>query len=135
CYNDLFPAPEDNAQPVGQRLTRITTILENGQQKKTEYDYETFTYTYHYNHCSAYINNTYGTYTTSRGNVTQIREYDWGQGVPGGLIRRTDKTYLHNSNSAYLTYNIVNRVLQDTIYDVASPANTCNGLSQPCAQT
>jgi RHS repeat-associated protein len=63
------------------------------------------------------LNNQSHTYTTSRGNVTEIREYDWGQGAPGALVRKTDKTYLHNSNSTYLTYNIVNKVLQDTIYD------------------
>ena len=134
CYSDVFPPPDDNAQPVNQRVTRITTILENNLQKKIEFDYDSFTYTYHYNHCDTYaLNNTAGTYTGSRGNVTEIREFDWGSGAPGPLLRRTDKTYLHNSNSTYLTYNIVDKVLQDTIYDAT--ANTCVGVSQPCAQT
>jgi len=54
---------------------------------------------------------------------TEIREYDWGQGSPGGLIRRTKKTYLHDPNanpstaSTYLSLNIVNKVLTDTICD------------------
>src|SRR5262249_61414503 len=88
------------------------------------FDYETLNYVYHPNHCtyksSSGDSTTAKTYTTSRGNVTEIREYDWGQGAPGPLIRRTDKTYLHNANSNYLTLNIVDKVLQETIYDGSS---------------
>jgi RHS repeat-associated protein len=136
CYNDVFPAPADNAQAVGQRLTSITTILENGQQKQTQFDYETFTYSYYPNHCTDFnTNNQLSQYTTSRGNVTEIREYDWGQGGHGGLIRRTDKTYLHNSNSTYLTYNIVDKVLQETVFDNATNPGTCQNMAKPCAQT
>jgi hypothetical protein len=91
---------------------------------KKEFDYETFDYTYHPcldDSCGGlYI----GGFTTSRGNITEIREFDWGSvpssygsGTPGPLLRRIDKTYLHNSNLNYLTYNIVNKVLQDTTYD------------------
>jgi len=137
CYSLDFPNPDDatNIEAVGQRVTSITTILEDGQkQKQTQFDYETFTYSYYYNHCDTPTpNNQSQQYTTSRGNVTEIREYDWGQGAHGALLRRTDKTYLHNSNSTYITYNIVSKVLQDTVYDATT--NTCAGQPQPCAQT
>ena len=136
CWNpNDLPILPPRPQPVGQRLTSITTILEDGQtQAQTQFDYETFSYTYYPNHCSDHADNSVSKqYTTSRGNVTEIREYDWGVVGHGPLIRRTDKTYLHNSNSAYLTYNIVNKVLQTTVYD--STANTCQGVGQPCAKT
>src|SRR5262249_21220458 len=123
CFDDTLFGPQD-PQAVGTRLTSITTILENGLQSKKEFDYETLNYVYHPNHCtyksSSGDSTTAKTYTTSRGNVTEIREYDWGQGAPGPLIRRTDKTYLHNANSNYLTLNIVDKVLQETIYDGSS---------------
>ena len=136
CYNSGGNiVPPLIAQQVGLRPTSVTTILEDGQtQSQTQYDYETISYVYYPNHCADLTENSaHYNYTTSRGNVTEIRQYGWGSGSPGALIRRIDKTYLHNSNSNYLTYNIVNKVLQDTTYD--STANTCNGLSQPCAQT
>jgi RHS repeat-associated protein len=131
--------PPQVPQPVGQRLTSITTILEDGlTQAQKQFDYETFTYTYYPNHCTDLRENSIAKqYTTSRGNVTEIREYDWGSGAHGALIRRTDKTYLHSpGNPNYLTYlalNIVNKVVQSTVYD--SMSTTCQGNGQPCAQT
>jgi RHS repeat-associated protein len=138
CYNEGGNiVPPLVPQAVGQRVAFITTILENGLQSQKQFDYETFTYVYHPNHCTFKLagqdSNVAVTYTTSRGNVSEIREYDWGQGAPGPLIRRTDKTYLHNSNSNYLSRNIVDKVLQETVYD--NTTNTCKGVSQPCAQT
>ncbi len=108
------------AVPVGLRPIRIDTTIDNGRLARTEFDYETFTYNYHpwdhYTNGPAPVQ----TYTTSRGNVTEIREYDYGtpgSGAPGPLLRRTDNAYLHNSNGNYLTYNIVNKVLSQTVYD------------------
>ncbi len=132
CYNSSGIMPPLIAQPVGQRLTSISTILEDGQtQSQKLYYYETFTYPYYPNHCPSQLsNNVEVTYTTSRGNVTEIDEYGWGQGAHGPLVRRIDKTYLHStSNPGYLNYlsrNIVSKVLQDTIYD---------GISNQMAQT
>src|SRR5262249_110685 len=87
----VFPSPIP--QPVGQRLTSITTILEDGlTQSQKQYDYETFTYSYYPNHCTSQtLNNQKNTYTTSRGNVIESREYGWGSGARGPLIRRSDK--------------------------------------------
>lgn len=103
---------------AGMLPSRITTTLENGLVSKKEFDYDSFTYTYtDTNDPNQFTPGQIA--TLSRGNVTEIREYDWGQGVPGALLRKTDKTYLHNSNSNYLTRNIVNKVLSDTVYDGA----------------
>ena len=120
-----------NGDDIGGLPIRITTTLDNGQVSKKEFDYEWFNFTYTqcgnpptYGGCATGIVG-----TTSRGNVGEIREYDYGtvpgvygQGTPGGLIRKTDKTYLHNSNANYLTYNIVNKVLQETVYDSSNNA-------------
>ncbi len=117
---DIFPAPD--AQDVAIRPVRITTTLENGLTQKKEFDYETFTYTYHPQHDGSLIDaSTAQTYTTSRGNVTEIREWDWmtAGGTWPNPIRHTDKTYLHNANSAYFNANIVNKVLSDTVYNSA----------------
>jgi len=60
-------------------------------------------------------------------------EYDWGNGSPGPLLRRTVYTYLHDSNSNYLNKHILDRVASKTVYD--STNNTCQGQSRACAQT
>jgi RHS repeat-associated protein len=136
---NIHPDPQTTRYLPGRRLTAITTTLDDGRVSQKQFDYETFTYTFHpYHSPSQYTQNV--TFTTSRGNVTETREYDYGavpttygSGTPGALLRRTDKTYQHNANVNYKTYNIVDRVLQSTIYD--STANTCQGVAQPCAQT
>ena len=113
--NDPVPYEE---QLVALRPIRITTTLDAGQVTKKEFDYETFTYSYHNLHdYPGYL--TPGTFSTSRGNVTAIREYHYGAGAPGALARQTILSYLHNSNSAYLPYNIVNKVVTRTISDGA----------------
>ena len=61
---------------IGNRLIRVTTTLDNGQVSKREYDYETFTYIYH---TTPGDPNDGQTYTGSRGNVSEIREYDYEQ--------------------------------------------------------
>jgi RHS repeat-associated protein len=117
------PDPQTTQYLPGNRLIRITTTLDDGRVSKKEFDYETFNYTFHPRHTGLHYTEVV-TFTTSRGNVAEIREYDYGtvpgtygQGTPGAILRRTDKTYLHNSNSNYLTYNIVNKVLQNTVFD------------------
>ncbi len=61
----------------------------------------------------------------SWGNIAEKREYDWGNGSPGPLLRRTDYTYLHtdttvnpNTNRAlYLAANIADRPTSKIVYD------------------
>jgi RHS repeat-associated protein len=79
-------------------------------------------------------------------NPIERREYDWGAGAPGPLLRRTDYQYLHLQNQAYLNANIADRPTDvktydgagnllaeiQNSYDAASPAliNTNTGTCQ-----
>lgn len=119
---------------MAMRPTRLITILQSGQATKKEFDYETFNYTYYPDHCD----NPQGsgqaqTFRASRGNVTAIREYGWGNPVVfsgqiidanAPLMRTTTNAYLHdpaaNSSgtaSQYLAANIVNKILTQVIVD------------------
>jgi RHS repeat-associated protein len=107
------------------RPIRMTTILDNGLTSKVETDYDP-------------LPDTNGVISFSRSNVTERREYDYGQGAPGPLLRRTDYTYQHNANSAYATANIVDKVLKTIVYDGAGNivAQTLNGYDEtPLANT
>lgn len=85
------------------RPIRVTTTLDNGIVKKEETDYETFPFNG-------------GTYT--RLNPIEIREYDYGN----ALLRRTDYTYLHNSNQTYANLNIVDRPTSAVMYNSGGAA-------------
>ncbi len=126
---------------TGRLPTRITTTLDGTVSNKIEYDYDSVDYPYET--CSDWTGCVYsgpqtGGWTTSRGNVTEIREYDWGQGTPGALIRRTKKTYLHDPNANpsaaanYLALNIVDKVLTET---VCNGTVACAGNGDQAAQT
>src|SRR5262249_52458822 len=39
---------------------------------------------------------------------------------PGDLVRRTTRTFLHEVDTNYLAYNIVNKVLNETVLDAAN---------------
>ncbi len=41
------------------------------------------------------------------GNLVTEKEYDWGQGAAGALLRETDTTYQWQVNSAYLTAHLL----------------------------
>jgi RHS repeat-associated protein len=90
------------------RVIRETTTLDNNLVSKRETDYDSFQYTCSDGLCPA---------TATRLNPTEIREFDYGSGGAGPLVRRTDFTYLHTNNSAYTNLNIVDRVLATSIYD------------------
>jgi RHS repeat-associated protein len=107
------------------RPIRVTTILDNGLTSKVETDYDP-------------LPDTNGVISFSRSNVTERREYDYGDGATWTLLRRTDYTYQHNANSAYATANIVNKVLNTIVYDGAGNivAQTQNGYDEtPLANT
>lgn len=110
------------------RMTSATTTLaDTSQVKQVLTNFDIFTYSNVL--CSAPPSPP----TTSRGNVTSQLEYDWGNGLPGPLLRRTVDTYLHDSNSNYVTKHILDRVASKTVYD--NTGNQCRGQSQACAQT
>jgi RHS repeat-associated protein len=123
---------------AGRLPTSITTTIDGAVSSKIEYDYDSLSYPYetctNWTSCS-YTGPYSGTWQTSRGNVTEIREYDWGQTTP---TRRTKKTYLHDpaanpgTASNYLAINIVNKVLTDTVCNGTVP---CAGTGDQAAQT
>jgi len=99
---------------IDGRVISKTTTLDNGQANQTQTDYETFQYSCSDAACPG---------TATRMNPTEIREYDYGAGSPGPLMRRTDYTYLHNNptnGATYTALNIVNKVLATTVYDGSS---------------
>jgi RHS repeat-associated protein len=55
--------------------------------------------------------------TATRLNPAERREYAFGSGAAGPLVRKTDYTYLHTNNQQYITRNIVNRVKLVSVYD------------------
>lgn len=119
--------PYEGQPGVGPLPIRITTTLENGLVSKKEFDYDSFTYTFHpYHDGSTIDNSTAQTYTGSRGNVLEMREYDWASGASGPLLRRTRNCYLHDSNSAYLNANIVSKIRTIQVYSGnATPSVNC----------
>jgi RHS repeat-associated protein len=61
-----------------------------------------------------------GTYSISLGDVTSKSVYDYGSGSHGALLSKTQYTYLHQGNSAYLNPNILDRPTQVSVYNSAS---------------
>jgi RHS repeat-associated protein len=114
------------ARTLGRPI-RVTTILDNGLTSKVETDYDP-------------LPDTNGVISFSRSNVTERREYGYGQGTPGSMLRRTTYTYQHNTNSAYATANIVDKVLNTTVYDgaaniVAQSQNVYDGTTLTATAT
>jgi RHS repeat-associated protein len=99
---------------VNARIVDTTTTLNDTNQvsdHQTDYDsYQPQAFT-----CSFSSSP-----TESRMNPTEVREYDYGNGVAGPLIRKTDFTYLHNNNSNYLNAHIWDRTASKSIYDGSS---------------
>jgi RHS repeat-associated protein len=117
---DTYPDPNSPSAGVDCRPIRVTTILDNTLTSKLEMDYD-----------AAPDSN--GPIAFSRSNASERREYAYGSGAPGALVRRTTYTYLHDTNANYAARNVVDRLSSQTVYD--SSSNTCNGQAKPCAQT
>lgn len=86
------------------RVTSETTTLDNNQESQVQTDYETFTW---------------NGFTFTRLNPTEKREYGYGSGAPGSLVRRTDYTYLHTNNQTYVNLNIVDRTTSVVTYNAS----------------
>ncbi len=136
-YDIIYTSYDD---PVNQKSpqdavpTTITTTLENGQVSQKQIDYQTTTFMWSGCQednplgCAAMVDNNGNVIQTQKtattGNVKEIREYDWGSGAPGALLRRTKFAYLQDSNSNYLTYHIIDKVVSKT---VCTGTAACNG--------
>jgi hypothetical protein len=120
-----------------------TTTLENGLVSKKEFDYDTVNYSLSVcddtgdpnSDCQVDPNTGLlftSPETSSRGNVVEMREFDWGTGAPGALLRRTKNAYLHDSNSNYLNANIVDKIITQNI---CNGTVSCAGTGDQTAQT
>ncbi len=88
-------------------VNTITTLADTNQVSQVQSAFgDCYTYT-------IYVS----TRTDCRDNPTQTSEYDYGNGAPGPLLRYTNFTYYHNSNSAYLNAHIWDLVAQKSVYD------------------
>jgi len=124
-YSDLNYPTSGGTLPSLWFPTKLVTQLENGQISEKDFQYDTLSYPFTEcpdpTNCATFGPITFNK-TTSRGNVTDNWEYDWGaagSGTHGPLLRHTHRDYLHDSTPAYATANIVNKVLHSIVYDGA----------------
>jgi YD repeat-containing protein len=98
-YGAIYPNDKVNVLPI-----RKTTIWPNGKTTKVETDYDAKL---------ASLNSNYYSY----GDATAVREYDYGNGSPGPLLRTTTNTYVAFTNNSYLTANLLDLLSTQTIKD------------------
>ncbi len=85
-------------------IRETTTWNPTNQVSKVETDWDSFT--------------TWSGPVTWR-NPVERREYAYGTGLPGALVRKTTYNYLHLTNTTYRDPNIADRVTSQAIYDGA----------------
>jgi RHS repeat-associated protein len=112
-YVSAVPTGSIPYDSPGALASRITTALANGKQKKVEMDYE-------------YPVLDHSLWPLSEGNVVSQREYDFGSGAPGSLLRTTTTTYLAASNANYRNNNL---------WSLASSVKVLNGAGTQQAYT
>jgi YD repeat-containing protein len=105
---------DGNPEGTGTKNLRIvgttTTLVDTNQVSRTETDYDK----------SISYPNAFPppqTITESMMNVTETREFDYGIGAVGPLLRRTHYTYLHDSDANYQSRHIWDRVASRVVYD------------------
>jgi len=118
----IYESPWDDlggARPsaVGITPSQVTTIWPNGQQSQQQMDH-----TFASLNAYIYLYNTWHTAPLLLGNVVATRDYDYGQGAPGALLRTTTNTYAWQSpNPNYSTY------LTDNFLDLAASVQVKDG--------
>lgn len=82
----------DDSNSLNPRITQVlTTLNDTGQESEVQTDYTTF------------------------GNPSEVREYDFGSGGVGSLLRKTDYTYVTSTN--YTNLHILNLRASTIIYN------------------
>jgi RHS repeat-associated protein len=112
---DSYNTDGTNSSVTNVFPIRVTTIWPSGQVTKIEKDYDNF----------LVFSVPGGAWTrASYGNVIEEREYDYGNGAPGPLLRRTDYTYRafdgSPSAASYLAANLIDLVSSVSVYDGSS---------------
>lgn len=109
-YNQLFSGvAKSDSLPI--RVT--TTLNDTNQVTKVEYDYDSYVATAYGGPATEYYD-----------NVIEQREYAYGTGAPGALVRKTDYTWLKTNavNGADYTstaIHIFDRKATEKVYDGA----------------
>ncbi|HET9365364.1 MAG TPA: hypothetical protein VFP71_10200, partial [Candidatus Angelobacter sp.] len=131
--SSISGAPPDSV--TGVSPIRVTTIWPSGLTSKVETDYDT-ALAYHgpldgitwnvlscpFDYGCSYIDlttNPVTNYTASYGKALAEREYAYGQGAAGPLLRQTQTVYQWQANGSYLTNNFLDLVSSSTVRDGA----------------
>jgi RHS repeat-associated protein len=106
---------------------RTTTTWAGGLTKKSETDYCCgFTWTYE---------DGSSTFNAINGLPSDARDYDWGQGAPGALLRESTTAYLafQSNGQSYQSVNLLDRVSSKVTYDGSANrmAETDYGYDDP----
>ena len=90
-------------------IRETTTWNQQNLVTKTETDWDSVTVTNHnFQQASVFVQ-----------DPIEKREYDYGTGAAGALLRKTDYAYLHNGNSTYTGLNILYAATSRKTYDGA----------------
>lgn len=135
AYNTAVGSGNPNfPDDTGNELLPISenTTLDDGQVRRVEYDYDNYTPPLWQN-------------TAPIDNPIEIREFAYGPGAPGPLVRKKRRTYLTTANGQnYIdsplvgpTIHIMDRLLSETITDGAGTpfAQSAFGYDEYTADT
>lgn len=118
---EIATLPAGRTTAINTRPYSVVTSLNGGPSMMVQTDFETYTW-----NAKKYSGFVTGTYTGTRMNPTEVREYDFGASTP---LRTTDYAYLHNTGSStvtaasYQARNIANK-LHSTVVYAGSSAGT-----------
>jgi RHS repeat-associated protein len=107
--NVTFPAEEATPPVLGDTTTRVSTTTWNQSNFVTKVETDRDSLSFNNGLDSVFVD-----------TPIEVREYSYGSGAPGSLLRRTHYTYLHETGSAaasYLKANIINRPVSRIVYD------------------
>jgi len=129
CDNDYIDAG-DAFGPVSARPVTVTTTLQNGKVSKVENVWDVTGPTECIDPVGGYPTGNY--MSMSFGSLLETREYDWGQGAPGPLLRKTVKSYIWQSDINYKNNNLLDLVANTQVQDASGnkKAETTFGYDQ-----
>jgi RHS repeat-associated protein len=118
-----YSATDSSGRPTASSLPirATTTLADSGQVKKVECDYSSTPFG-----------------LTVLDNVIEKREFNYGAGAFGNLLKRTDYTWVavnpvNSLDYTVPTLNMLSLKASEIVYD--STSNQCQGQSRACSQT